>query len=295
MVGVPGWEQLPQWIAAIATAAAFVAAAFAAFFAWKAARHTADQTVEAKKQTGFADEQTALAKQALDLTRQEALDARAAARLQLDRAEQADRRLAQDRLDALAPTIWACATPGIRPSIRPLEYRELLPRSAEPDWKPVEAEMRVGADQMLAFRTVLTIEFKNISGRLGNIDVIDPAAGESPELKAGQTLVVPPGEAKSITWTRQLTSQGLGDDAAVADPRYWLFNLRFWVRDLGMNVRDTYVFNGALRYFTRDGSMLVVAPQQDIPWTENHAALLPGRVYERLDAPPAEPQEPEHS
>lgn len=292
------WEGWPNWISAGTSALTLIAAIFAGIFAAKAAHWTKEQAEASDDQVTIAraglaqaaeqfEKQLAVAREELALTAGEA-------DRQRQEAERANRRLTESRLDALAPVIYARATPGVggSPGMQPLAYRDLTP-GAEPreDWRSVDTEMHVGADKMLIFRTALLIEFVNISDRLAHIDVIDYAAGESPELKQGQTLVVLPNSSKTITWTRQLTSQGLGDDIQVNDPRHWLFNLKFWARDLGFNVQDTYMFNGDMRYFSRDGSRLVVAPQPSYPWTENHAALIPGRVYERLDAEP-EPAPP---
>ena len=51
-----------------------------------------------------------------------------------------------------------------------------------------------------------------------------------------------------------------------------------------MNVRDTYKFNSDLRFFSRDGSRLIVTPEPGRNWTENVAQPLQQRVYERLEA-----------
>jgi hypothetical protein len=51
-----------------------------------------------------------------------------------------------------------------------------------------------------------------------------------------------------------------------------------------MNVQDRYAFNLDLRYFSLDGSRLLVEPQPAYPWTEKFASQVPPRHYERLEA-----------
>ncbi len=83
---------------------------------------------------------------------------------------------------------------------------------------------------------------------------------------------------------RLWTSRDLDSDARIQDPAAWLFNLTFTVTDLGVHVRDTYAFDGDLRFFDRDGAWLVVMPEPPLPWTSDVASMLTGRTYESLPA-----------
>ena len=95
---------------------------------------------------------------------------------------------------------------------------------------------------------------------------------------------MPARESRSVTWMRLWTSRDLDSEAQVQDPTAWLFNLAFTVSDLGLHVRDTYAFDGDLRFFDKDGAWLVVMPEPPLPWTSDVASMLPGRTYQRLDA-----------
>ena len=144
-------------------------------------------------------------------------------------------------------------------------------------------QIQVGRDETYAFRTALTIWFENVSDGVAQVNIIEPAGGEL-DLLPGHPLVVPARESRSVTWMRLWTSRDLDSDARIQDPAAWLFNLTFTVTDLGVHVRDTYAFDGDLRFFDRDGSWLVVMPEPPLPWTSDVASMLSGRTYESLPA-----------
>ena len=92
-------------------------------------------------------------------------------------------------------------------------------------------------------------------------------------------------EICDVEWIRTISSGALREQSGIDQPAHWLFNLRFWARDLGMNGRDEYVFNGDLRFFRRDGSRLIASPAMiPFPWVDNIATPIWPRTYERLDA-----------
>ena len=194
------------------------------------------------------------------------------------------RMLEEARLDVLAPTIVARAfpegsgTPG-RPT---LEYCQLT-SGGQDRWRVLTGQIQVGRDETYAFRTALTIWFENVSDGVAQVTIIEPAGGEL-DLLPGHPLVVPARESRSVTWMRLWTSRDLDSDARIQDPSAWLFNLTFTVTDLGVHVRDTYAFDGDLRFFDRDGSWLVVMPEPPLPWTSDVASMLSGRTYESLPA-----------
>ena len=135
----------------------------------------------------------------------------------------------------------------------------------------------------IIFRIRLNVVIDNVSSKSARVDIVDLANGELLDRRSDEHLVVPPHQERVFTWTRNFTPAMLATEGDINDSRNWLFNLTLWVRDLGMNVRDTYKFNSDLRLFSRDGSRLVVKPEPDHNWTENVAPPLQERVYERLE------------
>lgn len=110
---------------------------------------------------------------------------------------------------------------------------------------------------------------------------MDPGNGETDQ--SGEILVLPE-EPKSFGWSRAIGSRALRTDEDVARPELWLMNIRLWVRDLGLNAHDVALFNADLRFFSRDGSHLIVKPAPPFTLMESGATPLPDRVYDRLDA-----------
>ncbi|WP_028045726.1 hypothetical protein [Cellulomonas sp. URHE0023] len=269
---------------------------FAALLAWrqaaKAARRASRQAdatyrhaeATARQAQSFED-QVEIAREALALARKEAQDARGDADRQRLETGHTRRMLEEVRLDALAPTIIARALPSIteaagRPS---LEVSKIVAGRLD-QWHPLVGQLQVGRDESYAFRTTLTLWFENVSDCPAQIDILQPAGGEL-ELLPGHPLVIPAHEARSIAWVRMWTTRELESDSQIQDPSAWLFDLAFTASDLGLQVRDTYAFDGDLRFFDRDGSWLVVTPEPPLPWTSDVASVLPGRTYQQLDVP----------
>jgi len=283
------WRQLVPLAVSVLTL-------FAAVLAWrqaaKAARRTSSQAdatyrqAEATaRQAQAFDDQVAIAQEALALARKEAQDARADAdRLRLE-TDHTRRMLEEVRLDALAPTIIARALPSPADTAgRPtLEVSKIVAGKLD-QWYPLDRQLQVGRDESYAFRTALTLWFENVSDCPAQIDILQPAGGEL-ELLPGHPLVIPAHEARSIAWVRMWTTRELESDSQIQDPASWVFDLAFAASDLGLHVRDTYAFDGDLRFFDRDGSWLVVAPEPPLPWTSDVASILPGRTYQQLGAP----------
>ncbi|MGY4642841.1 hypothetical protein [Cellulomonas sp. URHB0016] len=269
---------------------------FVALLAWrqaaKAVRRVARQADATHKQADAAarqakafDEQVAIAREAIAIARHEARDARADAdRLRLE-TDHSRRMLEEARLDALAPTIIARALPSVSDAAgRPALEVCRLTAGRQDRWRPLVGQLQVGRDEAYAFRTALTLWFENVSDCPAQIDILQPAGGEL-ELLPGHPLVIPAHEARSIAWVRMWTSRDLDSDGQLQDPSSWLFDLTFSASDLGLHVRDTYAFDGDLRFFDRDGSWLVVMPEPPLPWTSDVASMLPGRTYQQRDVP----------
>lgn len=268
MVDIP-WEGIPNWITASTSALTLVAAVFAGIFARRAAHWT-------RKQAEATDLQVDIARTALGVAEQDALAAQTAIDLQRTEADRSARAREETRLNSLAPIIFARAKPS-----RIINRAFLEIRSAD-GWTRVDNPIEVQGHETHIFRTNLILEFENVSENVAQVDIIDHASGET-ELRSGDALFVSPRSSKELLWSRIVPSSVLHSDE-INSPQNWLFNMTFWARDLGMNVRDSYRFNADLRFFDRDGSRLLVSPVPAIVWGENVATPLPGRVYERLDA-----------
>jgi hypothetical protein len=273
-----GWEGIPNWIVAATSILTLGAAVTAGVFAGRAAHWTKAQSIATAEQVAVADE-------AVVIAREDAATAQATSELQRAEAERAARRYAESRLDGLAPTIYARATPGSASGpVDAIQQHRPATDSRREEWDAVERPLKMASDSRIAFRTLVLVSLQNVSDRIAVIDIFDPVGGGVDGLRAGESFVLPPGKTRQLQWRRNVSTGALSDEVALGKPEHSLFDLTFWVRDLGMNVRDVYRFNGDLRYFARDGSTITINPRLAYAWEENVALQLPGRVYERLDA-----------
>jgi hypothetical protein len=284
VLGDVAWDDWEQWLPLAVSLVTLVAALGAWLLAGKAARRATRVAEATHRQARAFDEQVAIAREALGLARQEAQHARSDAERERQETDRTRRMLEEARLDSLAPSIVARAFPdGSGSPGRPALEACQLTAGGQDRWRPLTGQLQVGRDQTSAFRTALPLWFANVSDRAAQVDIVHAAGGEL-DLLPGHPLVVPARESRSVTWMRMWTSRDLDSDQQIQDPSAWLFNLAFTASDLGMHVRDTYAFDGDLRFFDRDGSWLVVMPEPPLPWTSDVASVLPGRSYQRLDA-----------
>lgn len=276
-----GWEGIPNWIQAGSAVLTLAAAIFAGVYAGKAAHWT-------KKQAESSKEQVRIAEDALTVAKSDADAARLIADRQREEAELAYRRVVESRLDDLAPTIFALARPRVS---QPLETRYRLEDGRWTPWLPHQEVESFEQDQNLdvEFQFRFEITFRNTSGVIARVDVVDLSKG-SLGLAPGRPIVLPPDEERSFVWTRRFTPVMLSSQEEIDDPQNWLFSLTFWARDIGMNVRDIYKFNGDLRVFARDGSRLVVRPHPEHRWDMEVAVPMRERFYERIVAEELEKQ-----
>jgi hypothetical protein len=291
MVDLVG-EGIPNWIVAVTSVLTLGAAVAAGIFAAKAAHYT-------KVQAAAAHEQVRIGDQTLEAALADATAAKEAAARQREEADRAYRSFAETRLDPLAPVIFAVAEPyaffenGVaRDSKVWLEVHRFAGRTESgydswTSWEPVtetfeEPQREQRSD--VEFRTKLVVTLTNVSSQIARIWVEDPGNGEFDQPEATRDFILLPGGSKAFVWTKRWGLGMLRTDEDIDDSKNWLFNVKFSAHDLGMNLRDTYMFNGDLRLFARDGSGLVVKNEPPFPWTKNVATPLPGRAYERLDA-----------
>ncbi|MDR6793608.1 hypothetical protein J2X12_003113 [Pseudarthrobacter oxydans] len=266
----------PDWIQAITSVPTLLAAIAAGLFAGKAAVYT-------KHQAQASNRQVEIALEALEITRTQAASAEEHANRQVEEAQDTYRRYEESKLDALMPVVLATAR---RPGSWFIETNEVW-ESGEwpPFWEPFTRikDFDESQNYRVRFRISIKVELENVSNKIARIDIVDNSSGEV-DVRGGEAIIVPPGQVRAFTWTRTFTPVILATQDEIDDPKNWLFSLTLWVRDLGMNVRDVYKFNSDLRFFSRDGSRLVVRPEPAFSWTENVAQPLQQRAYERLEA-----------
>lgn len=276
-------EGVPNWIMAGSTFLTLVVASVAAYFARRAAHWT-------KQQAEASQDQAENTQKALEVAQQDSEVAKETSERQRTEADRSYRLLVQAQLDALAPVIWAKASPTDQtpPGGHLFLWmrRETRNQGGGPSqWEAVTEELELTREEKYWFRFSVNLAFKNVSDTVARVDILDHFGGRFPEFAEGVRpfTVVPPHDERSILWTRQWSSDALlladTSRASLSET----FSMRFEVRDQGMNVCDTYEFLASLRFFSRDGSRLIVSPQRTFPNDDGVATPIPGRKYERLD------------
>lgn len=263
---------ITDWIGATSASLTLAVAVVVGVYSRRAARWTQAQARAAREQVDVANE-------ALAVAREEARAAQAVADRRRLESEQATRRFLEAQVDAFMPVVVAQAAPG-NPF---LEVGRTDSSRAQLEWHAVDGPLELTDDEVAVFRINAEIKFMNDSAQIAMIAIVDPGNGET-DVGPGGEVLLRPGHEKTIRWSRTFSSYALRTDDAIALPEIWLMNLRFWVRDLGMNAYDIQVFNAGLPFFSRDGSRLRVQHGQPFVWTGQVAMPLPGRVYDRLDA-----------
>ena len=264
---VSATSDIQGWSVVVVSFLTFIAAGLAAVFAGFAAKWSHRQAREAARQVGLAREE-------LRATKAQAKVAAGAAQLQADEVDALRPRSDEARLDGMTPIILAKGMLG------PLSVM----RSRESGWDAVQTELQITDDQPVAFRTSVMVRFHNVSEVPARVDITDPVQGEC-DVRQGDAVFLASHEICDVEWIRTISSGALREQSGIDQPAHWLFNLRFWARDLDMNGRDEYVFNGDLRFFRRDGSRLIASPAMiPFPWVDNIATPIWPRTYERLDA-----------
>lgn len=276
MIDVVG-EAIPNWIVACTSFFTLVAAIFAGVFAKKAAHWT-------EKQAHASNDQVQIARDALEVARAEAKAAQDATVRQAEEAQATYRRYEESKLDAIIPVILATVR---RPSwlieTKPTEMYESVGWTPPWEWFTDKQHFDESQRNENRFRIRLNVLIENVSPHTARVDITNYASGEVIGVPPGEPLIVAPGRERVITWIRDITADMWAAEDQMNDPEKGYFNLTLWVRDLGMNVRDTYKFNSDLRVFDRDGSGVVLRPAPDRDWTESVAQPLQQRFYERLE------------
>ncbi len=282
MVGIWG-EGVPNWIMAGSTFLTLGVAIVAAIYARRAAHWTKDQAVASERQAKSARE-------AVEVAQEDAEVAKATSERQRAEAERSHRLFMQAQLDALAPVIWAKASPTDQtpPGGDLFLWMRRDARNqggGMGEWEAVTEKLELPREEKYRFKFSVHVAFRNVSDTVARIDILDSVRGQFHGFDDGGRpfTVVPPREERGIVWTREWSTDELLLDAAPFDPLDSTFRMHFEVRDQGRNVCDTYEFLTSLRFFSRDGSRLIVTPRRTFSNDEGVATLVPGRRYERLD------------
>ena len=291
---------VPTWIGGISAFLALGAAVLAARWTAKTAKAAELQVQEIRRQVAADLGQLELAREDADRQvralqeadeRAKRTEARALAAEERERAasQAAEERFIKAQLDTRAPAVYIRAMPGGRPpnsSADPFPPLGYLDRSAPIDWNSnptkIDNVMRLESTQNHLFVRRVSFALANCSNISARVDIFKHSVGGFVGMRSGQEIILPPSETRYVEWRGFIHSDELRT-AGAGKPENCFLQVEFWVRDLGMNVRDSHLFNLDLRYFENDGSRLVVNPEPAYPWTEKYGEVAE-RYYERLEA-----------
>lgn len=292
---------IPDWIQAVTSILTFLAAVAAGLYARRAAIYTKNQAEASDRQVEIAADalevtraqaaaaedhgshQVEIARETLDLARKEAQATQASADRQVEEAQATYRRYEESKLDALVPVVLAKVG---KAGSSFLETKEVTAKGGwSTSWSPFDFPRNFEESELdkVIFRLRLQVVIENNSEQIARVDITDPARGEV-DVPSGTPLIIAPHQRTGFNWTRVLTPGMLATEDALQDSKNGLFDLTLWVRDLGMNVCDTYKFNSDLRLFSRDGTRLIVRPEPEHTWKIDVAQPLQQRSYQRLES-----------
>jgi hypothetical protein len=137
---------------------------------------------------------------------------------------------------------------------------------------------------MDVFVITITAEFTNIGTVPARLAFTGNEMYEMMDWRQGQEMRLIPGETKTVHFMRRTSAVTVMAHhlEGTFNPEIDLFDLEFWVRDLGVNVRDTFRFNADLRVFRQVGSDLKAFQAAEHSWIEDVASPIGERAYERL-------------
>ncbi|WP_169165478.1 hypothetical protein [Cellulomonas taurus] len=261
-----------DWIVAVTGVLTLSAAVVAGFFAGRAAHWT-------KEQARSSADQVEIASKALDVAKNDAEVARSLADDQRREAALAARRLAEDRVDSLMPTVLIRATPGTPAADFVQEWHQIGSSHA---WRTVVEELVLtDEDRDVVVRLNVTFHLENLSERIARVVLVDGGGGEA-DIDSSEGVLLRPGAQESFTWSKVISANALRTQEDVAQMA--IVRAKLWVRDLAMNAYDLVDLVLDLRVFTRDGSRLRVSPSAPATWRQSVGTPMPERVYDRLDA-----------
>ena len=271
-------EAVPNWIMAVTGFLTLCAAVAAAWFARRAAKHAGEQVAESAAQTAEAHRQVELSERQEAIAQRTLVAQADAARKQHEAALRVERRSLEARLDERIPFVIARAKPAM--------YSLYDRLSDNDEWSAVIDEQALELYILPSYMQMVSVQFENTSSMPARIDVVHAANGGFSQLPEGEPLVVAPGAVAKLQWERTITRETLAGNDFDTESEEWRFNVRFWVRDLALLVRDEYAFSAALPHFAPDGARMKIRPDIRPLWPAGQtiASLLPDRHYERLDS-----------
>jgi hypothetical protein len=123
----------------------------------------------------------------------------------------------------------------------------------------------------------LVLKIENYGSHPARIDFINLPEIDWPQ---GLPLILLPGLTKVLRW-RRATSVA-AEHVNGGQSTFSVVQPEIWVRDLGMNIRDTFGTNIGLGWFGHDGSRLTLTPAE--PDGEPYLIPIGRRLYEQLDS-----------
>lgn len=261
-----------DWIVAATGVLTLGAAVVAGIYAGRAAHWT-------KEQARSSAEEVEIASNALEVAKNDAEVARSLADDQRREAALAARRLAEDRVDSLMPTVLIRATPGTREAGFVQEWRY---SGLDREWRTLEEKLELtDEDRDAVVRLNVTFHLENLSERIARVVLVDGGGGEA-DIHSPEGVLLRPGAKESFSWSKAISANALRTQEEVDDVA--IVRAKLWVRDLAMNAYDVVDLVLDLRVFARDGSRLRVSPAASNAWRESVGTPMPERVYDRLDA-----------
>jgi hypothetical protein len=187
----------------------------------------------------------------------------------------------ESRIDALAPTVFGNAGLDDPPLVGyEASWGANAPNdSLEP--QPI-TELELTSDQHWVFIQKVKLRFVNYSNNPAQIDIVYFSDGEVDGAPQGKPIVLEPSQSVTLDWHRRVVSRALETDDEIA--KWSTFNLRYWVRDIAMQMQDVYQFSGSTVFFRRNGSRLLVSSTRfNADWLYRTAGRTEPRTYPLLD------------
>ncbi|MBO3089714.1 hypothetical protein [Cellulomonas dongxiuzhuiae] len=258
--------QVTDWIDSITGVLTLAAAVAAGVYAKRAAHSTMEQAAA-------AHDQVEIAAAALEVAREDADNARSFAADERREAALAARRAAEDRIDALMPSVLIRATPG-----RPWFLQQRSERPGE-SWVGVDDDRELTeADGSVEFQVTVDFHIENPSDHIALVTLGDFGFGEV-YLPNGQPILLRSREKVAFRWRATLSI------GVFRNSESWnTLRATFVVRDLASSAHDVVEVVLDLGFFNDAGYRVFVAPKLPNPWRERIGQPTGGRVYDRLES-----------
>lgn len=296
-------DGFPEWLSAFATTGALVFAGAAAWYTRKSAEAAKGQVDAVNKQVRIAERNAERQEERARIAEARAERAEKRERVQSENSEE---RFLKAQLDTQAPYVYIRVFGGydasgiIRhngvvvagaPRLAALSSAERvfsgdISRSLQEKSVSRNAALRVQEGEDYLFIVTATVEVVNVSNFPARVDVVETGGFDFFGHSSGRVTFVSPLETHRLVIRRSVSSSDIRavspSGVGIADFENSTPYIKFWVRDIGMNVHDLHVLSLDLRFFSRDGSRVLAADMPAHDW-ETIATIAPPRVYERID------------